>query len=77
MAPRLSRTTGRKLVRALQQLGWEIDRIKGSHHILRHPDKPRVTLSVPVHGNRTIPIGTLTDILRDAQVDVERFNELV
>ena len=44
---------------------------------MRHAKFPRTTLSVPVHGNQTLPIGTLTEILKDAQVDAEQFNELV
>ena len=77
MAERPKRVSGRQLVRALERLGWRVDRIKGSHHIMRHPEIPRVTLSIPVHGNETLPVGTLVSILKDAQVDVERFNELV
>jgi len=44
---------------------------------MRHQDMARTTLSVPVHGNQTLPIGTLASILRDAQVDADEFNELV
>lgn len=44
---------------------------------MRHPEFRRTTLSIPVHGNQPLPIGTLVNILKDAQVDVERFNELV
>ena len=44
---------------------------------MRHPAFPRITLSIPVHGNETPPIGTLMNILKDAQVDAEQFNELV
>ena len=73
---KLKRTSGRSLVRVLEHLGWRVDRIKGSHHIMRHPQLPRVTLSIPVPGNRTLPIGTLTKILKDAQVDGEPFNEI-
>jgi len=40
--------TGKALIRLLQQQGWILDRIQGSHHILVREDK---TLSVPVHGN--------------------------
>ncbi|OGO51394.1 MAG: hypothetical protein A2148_11620 [Chloroflexi bacterium RBG_16_68_14] len=77
MAQRPKRATGRQLVRALERLGWRVDRTKGSHHIMRHPEFRRTTLSIPVHGNQALPIGTLMNILKDAQVDVERFNELV
>ncbi|MCH8994966.1 MAG: type II toxin-antitoxin system HicA family toxin [Chloroflexi bacterium] len=73
----MKRVSGRQLVRLLERLGWRVDRTKGSHRIMRHAKFPRTTLSVPVHGNQTLPIGTLTEILKDAQVDAEQFNELV
>ena len=73
---KLKRTSGRGLARVLEQLGWRVDRIKGSHHIMTHPQLPRVTLSIPVHSNRTLPIGALTNILKDAQVDAEQYDEL-
>jgi predicted RNA binding protein YcfA (HicA-like mRNA interferase family) len=76
MAEGPRRVSGRDLVRVLERLGWQLDRIKGSHHIMRHPERPRVTISVPVHGNKTLPIGTLVGILKDAQVDAEQFNRL-
>ncbi len=75
--PPVKRVSGRQLVRALERLGWRVDRIRGSHHIMRHPDRPRLTLAVPVHGNATLPIGTQLSILKDAEVDAAKFNELV
>ena len=41
-----------------------------------HEAHARTTLTVPVHGNRALPIGTLMSILKDAQVDVDEYNEL-
>ena len=76
MAPeRLKRVTGRRLIAVLEGFGWYVERVKGSHHIRRHPNSPRVTLSVPVHGRRTLPIGTQADILRDAGISTEDFNQ--
>ncbi len=52
---------GREVVRRLQAEGWELDRINGSHHILiRGPQ----CVSVPVHGAKDIPAGTLAAIQR-------------
>ncbi|HUF53661.1 MAG TPA: type II toxin-antitoxin system HicA family toxin [Dehalococcoidia bacterium] len=75
MTPKLNRVSGRELVRILESLGWEVERIKGSHHIMRHTEHPRVRLSVPVHAKGTLPIGTQASILRDAGVSAEEFNE--
>ena len=44
--------TGAKLIKALQNIGFEDVRTKGSHHFLKHPDG-RVT-TVPVHRGETI-----------------------
>ena len=41
------------------------------------PTDLRLDLSVPVHGRRTLPVGTLLSILKDANISVEQFNELV
>lgn len=43
---------GRELINALEKAGFEVIRIKGSHHFLKHPDGRRT--SVPVHGPETI-----------------------
>ena len=53
--------TGKELIRLLQQQGWVLDRIQGSHHILVREDK---TLSVPVHGNSDLKKGTLNAIMK-------------
>jgi predicted RNA binding protein YcfA (HicA-like mRNA interferase family) len=55
--------TGRELIKLLKKHGWQLDRISGSHHIMKKKDK---TLTVPVHGNSDIPKGTLNSILKEA-----------
>ncbi|WP_084184789.1 type II toxin-antitoxin system HicA family toxin [Desulfonatronum thiodismutans] len=61
-----STPTGKQLVKALCLLGFELIRIKGSHHFLRHPDG-RCTV-VPVHRSETIGRGLLAQILRDCKI---------
>ena len=58
--------TGKDLVAALKKAGFEVIRIKGSHHFLRHPDG-RTTV-VPVHAGETIGPGLLSKILRDCDL---------
>lgn len=77
MAEKLKRASGRQLVRVLERFGWYVERIKGSHHIMRHSERKGVTLSVAVHGSKTLPIGTQASILRDAGISVEEFNREV
>nr|VFJ67095.1 MAG: Predicted RNA binding protein YcfA, dsRBD-like fold, HicA-like mRNA interferase family [Candidatus Kentron sp. FW] len=58
--------TGTRLIAALREFGFEVVRIKGSHHFLRHPDG-RCTV-VPVHRGETIGRGLLARILRDCDI---------
>ncbi len=58
---KLPRLNGRELIAALQKAGFEVIRVKGSHHFLRHPDG-RCTV-VPVHRGETIGPGLMSKIL--------------
>jgi predicted RNA binding protein YcfA (HicA-like mRNA interferase family) len=63
--------TGKELVARLHKLGFEVVRIRGSHHLLRHEDG-RTTV-VPVHAGETIGPGLLSKILRDCDLSREDF----
>ena len=67
--PRLPRIRGRDLIKRLSKLGFEILRIKGSHHFLQHPDGRRTV--VPVHSGETIGPGLLNKILKDTELTPE------
>lgn len=54
------------MVRALGNAGFEVVRIKGSHHFLRHADG-RTTI-VPVHVGETIGPGLMSKVLRDTEL---------
>ena len=34
------------LIRELQANGWLLDRVRGSHHVFKHPDNPNI-ITVP------------------------------
>ena len=72
---RLPRVTGKEIVRALAAAGFEVARVKGSHHFLQHPDG-RVTV-VPVHPGETIGPGLMVKILRDCDMSNEEFEALL
>jgi len=57
---------GNQLIKTLRRLGFDVIRIKGSHHFLQHPDG-RCTV-VPVHRGETIGRGLLAQILRDCEI---------
>ena len=59
--------SGTQLIKALRRLGFEIVRVKGSHHFLRHPDG-RCTV-VPVHRGEMTGRGLLAQILRDCELN--------
>lgn len=44
------------------------DRVNGSHHILIKGDR---LVSVPVHGSRDVPIGTLAAIQRQTDIKLK------
>jgi predicted RNA binding protein YcfA (HicA-like mRNA interferase family) len=50
---------------ALERKGWQLLRIKGSHHHYGRSDRVEI-VSVPVHGNKTLPPGTQAAIMRTA-----------
>lgn len=50
---------GKEIIKKLKQSGWQIDRVKGSHHILMKGGK---ICPVPVHGKRDVSIGTVKSI---------------
>ena len=55
--------TGKQLLKLLEDDGWKLDRIAGSHHIMTKGDQK---LSVPVHSGKPIPTGLLNKLLKQA-----------
>ena len=60
---KLPALTGKDLIAVLAKAGFEVIRVKGSHHYLRHADG-RATV-IPIHAGETIGPGLMTKILRD------------
>lgn len=67
--------TARRLIRALERLGFRKHRQRGtSHLVMKHPDN-RIT-TVAVHSG-DIPRGTLYGILRDIRVTPEELRKVL
>ena len=66
--PKLPRISGSEIVKALQRLGFEVARQRGSHIIMRRGASGCV---VPNH--REVKVGTLAGVLRQAGVSAEEF----
>ena len=76
MTPFLPQVKAKDLIRVANQLGFELDRQKGSHAIFyRSSDKARVV--IPVHAGRDIKPKTLHGILNDMRITPEKFKELL
>ncbi len=75
MSPRLPAVKPREAVRALERCGWQLDRVKGSHHVFRHQDH-RHRVVVPMH-TRDLARGTLNAIIEASGVSREEFLRLL
>ena len=67
--------SGTRAVRAFVRLGYVVDRQRGSHILLRHPEPPHRRLSVPDH--RELAKGTLRTLIREAGLTVDAFVHLL
>jgi predicted RNA binding protein YcfA (HicA-like mRNA interferase family) len=72
---RLPRLRGNELLAALRQAGFEVVRVRGTHHFLRHQDG-RVTV-VPVHSGEHIGPGLMNKILADCELTRDEFEKLL
>ena len=58
----------RDLLKLLQDDGWQVVRIKGSHRQLRHSRK-RGTVTVAGKLGVEMPVGTLKSVLKQAELE--------
>ncbi len=68
--------SGKQLVKILEGQGWCVKRVRGSHHIMRHPTVPDA-IPVPVHGNQPIKRAPLATSCATAGISREEFNRLL
>ena len=62
--------SGKRLCKIVEQKGWVLRRITGSHHIYENPELEQI-LSIPVHRNQDLKFGTLRALMRIAQLSEE------
>ncbi len=67
MSPRTPRLTAAQVETILDQHGFRLVSQRGSHRKWRHDDR-RLQVIVPEHRGRTLPVGTLRAILRQAEI---------
>ena len=71
----LPRISGREVVKALKKFGYEQDRQKGSHIVLRQTSYPHRRVTVPDH--KEVAKGTLRAIIREVGLTVDEFKDLL
>jgi predicted RNA binding protein YcfA (HicA-like mRNA interferase family) len=73
--PRLRRLTGSEVIKILEEFGFVVTRIKGSHYRLKLAlDDKTCYTSVPVHGSKALPPGTLSAVYRQAAACIPEDN---
>ena len=72
--PKLPRISSREAIRALERLGFEQVRQTGSHVVMKQETEAgEIGCVVPLH--RELKVGTLSSILKQAQITPDEFIE--
>jgi len=72
MRERLPALTPKKVLRALEQIGFFVHHVSGSHYILKHPAKPTLRITLPYH-QKDLKRHTLASIIKQAGLTHEEF----
>jgi predicted RNA binding protein YcfA (HicA-like mRNA interferase family) len=75
MSKKLPRVTAVEVIRVLERRGFYLSRQSGSHRILKNQERHRVT--VPYHSGKILSPKVLVSILRDADMSVDDFRDLL
>ena len=63
----MKQVSGRELARVVQQRGWRLARVHGSHYIFTMRIR-RERLVVPIHGNHPLKTGLLRSLMKIARL---------
>jgi predicted RNA binding protein YcfA (HicA-like mRNA interferase family) len=55
-----------KLIQEIKKLGWALDRVRGSHHVFTHPNKPGIVVNP--HPKKELGIGLVAAIRKQAGI---------
>jgi predicted RNA binding protein YcfA (HicA-like mRNA interferase family) len=61
----LRTVSGKEMCRILEHHGWELIRVRGSHHAYEKAGYLNIVV-VPVHSNKDLKTGTQRSIMKDA-----------
>ena len=73
--PKLAPISGKKMIKILKYVGFEVVRIKGSHHFLKNKESGLVT-TVPFHSNEDLIISMIKDVLSDVNMSRDEYEKL-
>jgi len=73
---KLPTISGKQAVAAFLKAGFAVDRISGSHHILKSPTCANV-LTIPVHGGKTLNPFILKSQIKAAGLTPDQFRQLL
>ncbi|MDI6799489.1 MAG: type II toxin-antitoxin system HicA family toxin [Actinomycetota bacterium] len=75
MSPKLPRLTASEAIKVLEKIGFSLARQSGSHMIYKNEKGKRVT--IPFHGAKVLHPKILKSILKDAEINLDDFFELL
>jgi len=75
VSEKLPRVPAGKVIKVLERIGFVLARQSGSHKIYKNKEGRRVT--VPYHSGKILHPKVLKSILRDSDLTVDRFKELM
>ena len=77
--PRLPILTGREVIKSLEKIGFEKRNQTGSHvHLIGiNKEGKKHVVTVPDHGNKELPPGTLLSIIRQSGLSRDEFIKLL
>lgn len=64
----MKQVSGKELAQAVERKGWNLARIKGSHHIFVMPGR-RERIVIPIHGSQPLKIGLLRSLMKIAELE--------
>jgi predicted RNA binding protein YcfA (HicA-like mRNA interferase family) len=62
--------SGKKLCKIVEKKDWILKKVTGSHHIYTKPGVDKI-VSIPVHKNKDLKIGTLKALMKIAELTEE------
>lgn len=76
MTAHLPSLSPKRILRILEQIGFVVHHTTGSHNILKHPGRPLLRVTLPMH-RKDLKRGTFAAILKQAELTSVKFRELL